>query len=271
MDINLISRHFDSIGATLLVDPDGRRRPRFGRSGRDYQLDIEEGKNERFVLSIRESAIPRYEFLLLEKRPKMRHLLLLARQLETGEKRKFLCGHDERHWFIAGLPEGKGITGIDGAMQALKPDAAIARQIRSGVKPKNLHRRRNDGFIRQGEWFFLPEPSYRPANPLLILRGEPLARSGGKSHMTAELYRTGGTMVYVSRHAPHGLTEGEYRDLIKRRPGAESWNWTIMRRDPVVFVRGTVRHPDHKTVTLPFWHRVLLNGEWNDGVVAFLD
>jgi hypothetical protein len=31
----------------------------------------------------------------------MRHLLLMAR---SWTKDKFLCGHDERHWFVCAVP-----------------------------------------------------------------------------------------------------------------------------------------------------------------------
>jgi hypothetical protein len=34
-----------------------------------------------------------------------------------------------------------------------------------------------------------------------------------------------------------------------------------MIREPVVHVRGRVWHPDHKTIVLDDWHRVLLNTE----------
>ena len=47
-----------------------------------------------------------------------------------------------------------------------------------------------------------------------------------------------------------------------------------MRGNPKVYVRGRVRHPDHKTAMVIGWHEVLSNTEnlshamWN---VAFLD
>lgn len=271
MDINLISRHFASIGAEILVDLSGRHHSRRFTSGSDYELNIQERKNgERFILSVRENMASRFEFLAVDKQPEQRHLLLMARHLDTGEKRKFLCGHDERHWFVAAV-QGQGVTGVRQAMEALKPDAAVAEQLRTGVKPKNWHRRRNNGFIRQGEWFFLPTPEFAPENPRLILRNEPLRRGGGKPHTVQELYRIGGTTVYVSFYARNGMTEAEYQELIRRRPKAKGWNWRIMRRDPLVYVRGTVRHADHKTIELPFWHRVLLSSERNDTAVAFLD
>ena len=41
-----------------------------------------------------------------------------------------------------------------------------------------------------------------------------------------------------------------------------------------VYARGAVRHSDHATITLPFWHRVLMNTETQSEAmarVAFLD
>jgi len=35
---------------------------------------------------------------------------------------KFLCGHDERHWFVAAVP-GRGVSNVRTAMEALKPAA----------------------------------------------------------------------------------------------------------------------------------------------------
>jgi hypothetical protein len=34
-----------------------------------------------------------------------------------------------------------------------------------------------------------------------------------------------------------------------------------MVRDPELFARGTVRHPDHATIELNGWHRVVMNTE----------
>ena len=34
-----------------------------------------------------------------------------------------------------------------------------------------------------------------------------------------------------------------------------------MRRNAAVYVRGRISHPDHKTIILDGWHRVLMNTE----------
>src|SRR4051812_45913747 len=47
---------------------------------------------------------------VLDVRPKDRHLLLMARSglnRSNAVKSKFLCGHDERHWFVAAVPENQ--------------------------------------------------------------------------------------------------------------------------------------------------------------------
>ena len=47
-----------------------------------------------------------------------------------------------------------------------------------------------------------------------------------------------------------------------------------MVRDPDVYAKGTVRHPDHATIRLPEWHRVLMNTEQGAKAmrhVAFID
>jgi hypothetical protein len=47
-----------------------------------------------------------------------------------------------------------------------------------------------------------------------------------------------------------------------------------MVRDAHVFVRGTVRHSDHKTIFLDGWHEVFMNTETRAAAmrnVAFLD
>jgi hypothetical protein len=47
-----------------------------------------------------------------------------------------------------------------------------------------------------------------------------------------------------------------------------------MRRNPGVYVKGRIRHPDHATITLHVWHRVVMNTEGQSKAmrnVAFLD
>lgn len=123
------------------------------------------------------------------------------------------------------------------------------------------------------EWFFVPEPSL-VVDEKLVLRNEPLRRGAGKPHLVEQLFRTGGEVVRVCGKHPNGITNDAYRALLKTNPKSAHWDWRVMRRNPGVYGRGTVRHSDHATILLPFWHRVLMNTESESRTmanVAFLD
>lgn len=86
-----------------------------------------------------------------------RHLLLVAEQPRAGVSR-FLCGHDERAWFVAAVPEIHEVRTVDAARDALKPDEVWA-EIRAHDLPRDQWNLRcTAAFLRQGEWFFLPRP-----------------------------------------------------------------------------------------------------------------
>ena len=271
MDTEILQRHFARMGAKIdvsVITPSNHRQRSF-LGIRDYVLDVDETRdNERFTLTINKAAQNSLQFQTVDIRPAQRHLLLMVKQ-EGADKNKFLCGHDERHWFVA--PVAGGSTNVREAMEALKPAQVVHSQRLHNVKRKNWHKRRNAGFIRQGEWFFIPRPEFRLPRHPVILRYEPLRRAGGKAHIVEEVFRIGGERVYVSNRYPNGVTERQYRRLVRRKPNLAQLRWVIMRRNPQVFGRGKVRHPDHKTVVLPFWHEVAMSGETRSRNVAFLD
>jgi hypothetical protein len=81
-------------------------------------------------------------------------------------------------------------------------------------------------------------------------------------------------MVWVCDRHPNGVSPEEYRSIRWHNTKASRWNWRMMRRNPGVYARGAVRHSDHDTITLPFWHRVIMNTETESRTmqnVAFLD
>jgi len=208
--------------------------------------------------------------LAVDVQPAERHLLLLAE--EGSQKLKFLCGHDERQWFVAAVPDQAAT--VSTAREALKPAEVRQAQARRQIKTEDRKRRKTDAYVRQGEWFFLPAPDVR-VEEWLILHNEPLSRgAGSKPHNAEFCYRSGGQTVYVCNRHPAGLDEAAYNRLLEARPGARNWNWQVMRRDPQVYVKGRISHADHKTILLPFWHRVLMNTEHRAAGmqnVAFLD
>ena len=188
-------------------------------------------------------------------------------------KEKFLCGHDERSWFVAAIPERAPVSSVRTAFEALRPRAVQEAIEQAGVPTRKRDRRRNAACIRQGEWFFVPCPGLK-VDPQRVLRKEPLRRGAGKPHLCELLYRTGGTSVWVCNRHPNGLTDAQYETVVKADPEARKWGWRRMVRDPEVYVKGRVVHPDHKTVVLDPWHRVFPNTETQARSmrnVAFLD
>jgi hypothetical protein len=83
----------------------------------------------------------------------------------------------------------------------------------------------------------------------------------GKAHVCQFAYRGGGNNVYVCSHYRTGVTPEHYAHILATNPKAKNWDWRPMLRDATVHVRGRVWHPDHKTVVLNGWHRVLMNTE----------
>lgn len=236
----------------------------------EYSLDVQrDRKGEHFLLTVPEAQEPVLEAQVLQTRPKERHLLLMVRRPEAIDR--FLCGHDEREWFVAAVPGA--VSSVGDAMESLKPWPVLRAQERVGLKARERNRRKNRAFRRQGEWFFLPARSLK-LDEKLVLQWEPIARSGGKPHMVQWLYRTGGEMIYVSSNRPSGISPTAYQKLIKQRPSAKNWNWSIRRINPGVYARGEIRHSDHRTLVLHEWHEVLMNTENQSHTmrnVAFID
>lgn len=271
MNIIQLPRHFRRIGARVevrVVDQDSRSI----RNRNGMAVDIgQDSSGEFFDIQFARNASPEIE--VLQVAPKLKHLLLMSRSIEDGSKNKLLCGHDERHWFVAAVPELGGVGTVTAAMEALKPRFVAALQTRLEVPTSLRNRRRNAAFTRQGEWFFVPAPD-AVVDMNLVLRNERLSRGRGKPHFVDELFRTGGEMVYVSHDYPMGLDARQHRRLLSKNPEARHAHWVVQRRNPQVLVRGRVRHADHATICLKDWHQVLMNTESQaKGAqqVAFLD
>lgn len=264
---NALERPFVKMGARVKFGPP--EITEHSRQVRPFALDVRQDRHgEYFLVSGR--ADVRVE--VLEVKPEERHLVLLARvpEFRGGEtKSRFLLGHDERHWFVAAIPEQSPVTTVAAAKQALKPEEVAVREIALRARIRN--RRINKARIRQGEWFFVPAAGLK-VPVVQILKNEPLRRGGGKPHVCQQLYREGGETVYVNRQHPNGLTQAEFSRLseaVRTQPG-----WRRMVRNPRAFVRGTVRHSDHKTIFLEGWHEVFVNTETRAAAmrnVAFLD
>jgi hypothetical protein len=165
----VLERRFASVGARLsLAGQPWRGAPRIDvlsdREGEFFEVRFD-GNGEDADVEV------------VDARAHDRHLLLFVRQGEA--KSKFLCGHDERHWFVAAVPESaRGVTDVATAKAALQPDAV--RMLVERVRPKDRFRRRNEAFVRQGEWFFVPATLRPEPTDAQVRRNEPLSRGRGR-------------------------------------------------------------------------------------------
>lgn len=249
MDDVYISRPFERLGARV-------RLTRLAASRR-VEVDIERDSRGQ-VYSIRASR--GVDLCVPDVRIDQRHLLLVCRVLGTTDRHKFLCGHDEREWFAAAVPEKRGVSSVRTAMDALKPDLVRQEIDRRGVGSDEFASRRTSAYLRQGEWFFIPQE--RITTPTgAVLRNEPLRRGRGKPHYAEFAFRSGGEMVYFNASYPQGLTQQQYESLIRRKSKAAQMRWSSGRRGMQVYVKGRIRHPDHATISLGCWHLVQMNTE----------
>ena len=255
-----VERAFLRMGARvkfeqLVPDRGGAR----GIGLQDLALDVRRDSRGEYFRA-RLEAMSSTELLALDVQAEQRHLLLLSRK--GREKHRFLMGYDERHWFVAAIPESSPVSTVRDAKRALKPQEVLDSE--RDLCSWDVDRRTSRARVRQGEWFFVPRFDVK-VRPLLILRNEPLLRTGGsKPHLCEELYRFGGENVYVSRNRNTVLTETEYQALAERRFSGYQRNqdgWRVMRRNMRVLARGRVRHPDHATAMLNGWHEVFSNTE----------
>lgn len=122
--------------------------------------------------------------------------------------RRYLCGLDERHYFIAQFENG---TTVKDAHRRLKPAEVVEAE-----------RSRPGRTLRQGEWFFLPVPSY-DRRGLDSAKARRFASLGGNGR-------------------PHVADE-------------------VVVLNGRTYARGAVRHPDHKTLVLDDWRIVHRNAE----------
>ena len=91
----VLERRFATIGARLRI----ANGPWHGVP----QIDIAADRRGEYFLLRFPGGDRQVELEVVDAWPRERHLLLLVR--DGDEKSKFVCGHDERHWFVAAIPE----------------------------------------------------------------------------------------------------------------------------------------------------------------------
>ena len=220
MNLNLIRKKFNSMGADITFS---NAPPRRFADEQLVSIDVvEEKKGDHFLLhNPKNSPVE-----VLDIRTELRHLLLMVRgEVEKGARkdlRRFLCGHDERHWFVAAVPEDARVSTVTQAMEALKPEAVKGAQKTAGVKTRHRIKRKNAAYVRQGEWFFIPREDEENKEHLVI-RNEPLRRGNGKPHMAQFLCRNGGETVYVLRTASQRAQRRELSPASQKEPARQEF------------------------------------------------
>lgn len=233
-----------------------------------YTVDVgEDSKGEFFDIAVADMSD--VGFRVINTDPEIRHLVLM----DTGDKKKMLCGHDERHWFAAEVGERSGIKNVADAMAALKPLAVARVENELHVKPEDRQKRKNPAYIRQGEWFFVPVGD-KDLSAHVIHKNEPIQLVGRSEHIVEELCRHGGETVMTCARYRGGkpISLDKYNKLIRTNKEANTWFWQTRTQGATVYARGAVRHGDHATIHLQGWHEVHATAEMVGSTrVTFLD
>ena len=100
--MNPLERAFARMGARVEFGQLMRANSLSGRMVfEDLALHVRQDRHGEYFL-ISRALESTTELAVLDVQPHNRHLLLLRRR--GAEKRRFLFRHDERHWFIVGIP-----------------------------------------------------------------------------------------------------------------------------------------------------------------------
>src|SRR5262249_27492040 len=113
-----VERKFEAMGARAVLRPPENPRLPWQRPREPQPLVLNVARDrhgEYFDVQVDASRV---ELQVLDVRPRDRHLLLMSRR--EGTKEKFLCGHDERAWFVAAVP-GRNAYHVPSAIEAPKP------------------------------------------------------------------------------------------------------------------------------------------------------
>jgi hypothetical protein len=245
---NSIITQFEKIGAKLkveVVNPATLRMP-----GNVFDINVKKDDKEEYY-AIRMHDIVKLNIVNVDK---LRKHLVLHVKGENKAKESFLCGYDEKGWFVVNT----NAPTVKAAFESLKPKEVIQSLTDNKVSKNKRNKRKNQGFKRQGEWFFVPEPNLILLNSGAILKNEPLGTDIRRAHICQFAVRRNAITVYVNSDYPNGLTEEEHKDLINKNPN-KNYRFDVRNITNEFYVSGTVKHPDHKKIKLNGWYRVYHN------------
>jgi hypothetical protein len=236
-------------GNAAIFQMNVRRSPRFGEyvqiwpGDRKNEIEVvsHDRSRQQVVLRVQESRRRYLEYLSRPYRARTRGeaeayaLKVGGRILDESPQRfllerwtpevdrRYLCGRDDIHLFVAQVKE-----------------AATVAEAHASLKPEAVEKARPGSVLRQGEWFFL-EPSHEERARL----DRYLRDFGHAVQMKASLGSGG---------RPH---LADFAVRIDHRVRSQNREY----RRPEVFARGNVVHPDHRSLSLLTWRKVLRNNE----------
>lgn len=217
-----------------------------------YRIDTKgRGKTERFQID----TTPNIELVPLDTQVDEEAVLVMIRDNEAPHGKqnlaKMLLGHDERQLYVAAVP--RETRDVADAKDRLKPAIVQNAEARAKVKASKKNKHRNEARVRQGDFFFVPTTD--EVDETLLKKNQPLRRGGGNAHMLAEVVEVGGQTGY--ERFGQFITTRQYETLTE----AKKLEYRQTRRNPTLYARGHVRHPEHKTIYLQGWHLVVPNTE----------
>lgn len=177
-------------------------------------------------------------------------------QKTPSDKRHFLMGVDERQLFVSQLT--RGVTNINEARRSLGSTV----QFHEGKRKMTPN--------RQGEWFFVKATEQQEEDIELLLSkqriwivkkeniGKYAGREGGNPHIADEI-----VVIPQSQGLIEQVKQSKW--AAKNRPIVQG-AYPIRSRE--VFVRGKIRHIDHKTIKYSHWYQVILNNEVQESAAA---
>ncbi len=121
MNIEIIERHFERLGARVKVGPWAparmAARPRLDGLAVDVKSD---DRGAYFDIQVDSVLI---DLAVVDVQPQDRQLLMLARYLSAAREERFICGRDERAWFVAAVPAERSVSKVRTALEAAWPAA----------------------------------------------------------------------------------------------------------------------------------------------------
>lgn len=211
------------------------------------EFEVEERKSfskDRIDLRRKQLQNSRTSFTETEK-----HFIIKNKTF--GGNRHFLMGVDERQLFVAQLKNG--VTNIDEARKQLGNTVLFHEGARK-MTPS-----------RQGEWFFVKATEKQEEILELLLKkqrifilekesiGKHAGRPRGNPHTADEL------VVIPAKESI--IVEAQSSKWAKENKDLTKVKAIYPIRQKEVFIRGCVRHKDHKTIKYTRWYQVILNNE----------